>query len=225
MIERKGIDPHLQKNRLHLILASNERWAVPAGLDDRRFFILDVGDQKKCKRPFFDDIEKQMTSGGYEALLHMLMTRDISEFDITNRPETAALQEEKLNTMGPVESWWYDCLVNGEILITDIESNGWPSHEIPQKQLYQEINNTLPSHQKITSTRMGQIFQSLIPPTCRVVRPRTTVRWRAQTGEMIGRPRCFIFPPLAECRAFWDKRVGKLGEWPVILSEKEPAPF
>ena len=36
-IERKGQDTETVPNMLHILMASNNQWIVPAGLDERRF--------------------------------------------------------------------------------------------------------------------------------------------------------------------------------------------
>src|SRR6202012_4096188 len=43
MIESKGIDPVQVANFVRVIMTSNEGWVVPAGVDERRFLVLDVG--------------------------------------------------------------------------------------------------------------------------------------------------------------------------------------
>jgi hypothetical protein len=42
MIEAKYANAVSVRNCLHLIVASNDDWVVPAGTDERRFFVLDV---------------------------------------------------------------------------------------------------------------------------------------------------------------------------------------
>lgn len=41
MIERKGIDSIQEKNCVHLFIASNEEWAIPAMLKERRYFCVE----------------------------------------------------------------------------------------------------------------------------------------------------------------------------------------
>jgi putative methionine-R-sulfoxide reductase with GAF domain len=41
-IERKGFDVVQVRNCLHIIIASNSDWVVPAVADERRFCVLDV---------------------------------------------------------------------------------------------------------------------------------------------------------------------------------------
>ena len=47
-IEYKGIDPIFVDNFVRLFVTSNEMWVVPAGFDERRFCINDVG--VACKK-------------------------------------------------------------------------------------------------------------------------------------------------------------------------------
>jgi Family of unknown function (DUF5906) len=47
MIEAKYANAVSVRNCLHLIVASNDDWVVPAGTDERRFFVLDVSPTSK----------------------------------------------------------------------------------------------------------------------------------------------------------------------------------
>ncbi|RXG87348.1 hypothetical protein EAS62_36010 [Bradyrhizobium zhanjiangense] len=42
MIESKGVDPIRLRNFVRVIMSSNEGWVIPAGMDERRFVVLDV---------------------------------------------------------------------------------------------------------------------------------------------------------------------------------------
>ena len=61
-------------NHTHLWISSNEDWVVPAGPTARRFFCLNVPDTRRNDTAYFGAIEEQMVNGGYEALMHTLMT-------------------------------------------------------------------------------------------------------------------------------------------------------
>ena len=47
IIERKGQNVEQLPNRLHMLMASNSEWVIPAGLDERRFLVLIVADSMK----------------------------------------------------------------------------------------------------------------------------------------------------------------------------------
>ena len=53
MIERKGIDAQTVDNFTHLILATNNDWSFPAGMDERRVFALQVSDARKGHYAYF----------------------------------------------------------------------------------------------------------------------------------------------------------------------------
>jgi hypothetical protein len=105
-LTRKGIDsiPGV-RNCARLILASNSDWVIPAGPDERRFFVLEVSDARKQDHKYFSDIKHQMENGGRAALLHFLMERDISKVNIRKVPLTEALAVQKLMTRGGIDSF------------------------------------------------------------------------------------------------------------------------
>ena len=113
MVEPKGKDPFPVMNHIRLIMASNEDWVVPAGLEERRFLVLDVSDRHMQDIPYFKAIGKQMDSGGREAMLHDLLNRDISNARLNDFPRTQALLDQIINSMPPVGKFVYEALKEG----------------------------------------------------------------------------------------------------------------
>src|SRR5208283_3142362 len=70
MIERKGIDPTKARNFVHILVTSNESWAVPAGVDERRFAVFDVNPRCAGSRDYFAEMAAELEDGGYAALLY-----------------------------------------------------------------------------------------------------------------------------------------------------------
>lgn len=99
IFERKGVDAETGPNTISLIMASNDDWAVPAGLDERRFFVLDVGDARAQDTAYFGAIQRDLDAGGYAHLLHHLRSIDLAEFDVRRVPETDALREQKRQSL------------------------------------------------------------------------------------------------------------------------------
>lgn len=95
VVERKGIDAEHMPNYLHLILASNNEWVVPAGEHERRFLVLNVGSKRRRDIAYFKAMKDELVAGGYSNLLHHLQTLDISKFEPRVVPETAALREQQ----------------------------------------------------------------------------------------------------------------------------------
>jgi hypothetical protein len=114
MIEPKGNDCFQIKNHVNLMMATNERWAVPAGPDARRFAVFDVSDSRKGDFKYFDALNKQMDNGGREAMLYDLLHLDISDTNLREIPVTDALLEQKLHNLRLVPKYWYDKVADGE---------------------------------------------------------------------------------------------------------------
>jgi len=102
-------------NFLHLMMASNEEWVVPAALDARRFLVLEVSDGVKNNHEYFAAIWQQMEAGGYAAMLHDLLAYDLSCFNVRAVPTTAGLQHQQKLSLPTTESWWQDCLARGYV--------------------------------------------------------------------------------------------------------------
>jgi len=102
-------------NFLHLMMASNEEWVVPASLDARRFLVLEVNDTAKNNHEYFGLIWKQMEAGGYAAMLHDLLAYDLSAFNVRAVPTTEGLHRQRKLSLPTTEAWWLDCLERGYV--------------------------------------------------------------------------------------------------------------
>jgi hypothetical protein len=102
-------------NFLHLMMASNEDWVVPASLDSRRFFVLVVDEANKDNHDYFAQILDQMKNGGYEAMLHDLLHYDLTGFNVRAVPVTDGLQHQRKLSLGADLAWWLDVLQRGYI--------------------------------------------------------------------------------------------------------------
>jgi hypothetical protein len=100
-------------NMLHVFMSSNSDWVVPAAIDERRFCVIDVADNRVGDRAYFKAIAEQMENGGLAALIHDMLHRDISKFEVRDIPMTAALREQKTLSLGSIERWWLAMLERG----------------------------------------------------------------------------------------------------------------
>jgi hypothetical protein len=102
-------------NMLHGLMASNSKWVVPASHDERRYCVLDVADNRLGDYPYFDAISNQMETGGLAAMIHDLLRRDVSKFNVRAFPGSRALDEQKLHSLDTIERWWLTVLSRGFI--------------------------------------------------------------------------------------------------------------
>src|SRR5262249_14908050 len=115
-VEPKGIDPMRMPNRLKVIIASNEKWIVPAGVDERRLAVFNVSEKYKQKTEYFVPLYAEMESGGIAAMMHDLLAMDLRGWHPRKDvPKTEALREQQERSLSPEEHWWLSLLHNGEL--------------------------------------------------------------------------------------------------------------
>ena len=110
IIELKGVDSFEAKNYIRLIVASNEKWVVPAGMGARRFCAIDVKAHRKNDFDYFAAIEEDMANGGWEALMYYLVNYDLEGFNLRSIPHTDALVEQKIFSLDIFEKRWLEWL-------------------------------------------------------------------------------------------------------------------
>jgi len=213
-IEAKGVDAESAPNFIHLIMSSNDQHVVPAGGDERRYFVLDVSDDKKQDAAYFAAIDAQMEAGGYEALLHHLQTIDISGFNVRAVPQTSALQEQKLLSLNVEEEWWFQKLEDGRLLRTGTED--W-MEQIRKDALvddYVEYTRRFNVSRRGNQTALGRFLRKVCPKLRAV---QMMASWEEPTNDgfmrkVEGRTYFWEIPALNEARKAWEKLYGET-EW------------
>ncbi len=121
LLELKHKEPITINNYARLIVTSNEDWAVPVGLDDRRFVFLEASDKYKHDSQYFNNFRELADQAGFlESLMFDLMNENIEGFNFTQRPNKSfeLAKGHKLASMPLVLSWWNDYL-NSDIEIQE----------------------------------------------------------------------------------------------------------
>jgi hypothetical protein len=113
-IEPKHVDAFNLRNFTRVIFTSNQKWVAPVGIDERRFFILNVSNPRAKDPAYFDPIFEQMHNGGLEAMLHELRHRDIAS-NLRNPPVTEGLIAQREQGMSGAERWLLDVADEGVI--------------------------------------------------------------------------------------------------------------
>jgi Family of unknown function (DUF5906)/RepB DNA-primase from phage plasmid len=116
-IEPKGLNPYEVQNCLHIMLSSNESWVVPASMEARRWFVLDVSEDHMQDHDYFANIANNMNSGGRDQLLHMLQSFGLEkikgrlppgsvpwEINLRQVPKTAALADQEQRSRRGIEA-------------------------------------------------------------------------------------------------------------------------
>ncbi len=190
-IEAKGKDGFVIDNCRHLIVTSNEGWAVPRDLDDQRFFVLDVSPKRKEDGAYFNTLERQMQEGGYAALLHDLLKEDLSDFDPRRMPTTGTGFDIKIKTATSSEKYIFEVLRMGAWNIACLEG-GWEFYrEKPTTAIFDFYREWCEKEglRQQTNAEFGETLKKLIV-SCGRSRPSIN-------GHRIY---CYTFPSLEVCR-------------------------
>lgn len=226
-IEKKGVDVETAPNFIHLIMASNDMHVIPAGGDERRFFVLDVSREHQQDTAYFRAIAEQMDDGGREALLHHLLTLDLGDFNPRQAPETDALREQKLLSLSVEEEWWFGKLEEGSLLGDGL----WP-REILREAL---VNDYVNYARRFNITRRGSAtaigrFLNRVCPRLRKIQKRAEIEVTGGDGfsRTITKDRAYFYamPSLDDCRERWEELYGRQ-EWIAVQEElgRDGSPF
>ena len=203
-IEPKGLDLFTVPNNLHVIIAGNEEWVVPASGDERRFAVNEVSSHRKGDLSYFRDLYAELQNGGLATMLYDLKTVDLKGWHPRNDvPQTAGLQKQKALSRRGV-----DRLV--EIIATDgvipcaheaYLNTAMTTGEGEGKGFYAHAKNIVPD---LKFTSSSSIATTLVDDW-------GCMRWKSGTSRGIR------FPELQQLRETFVKKHGA-HIWPHITS-------
>lgn len=221
-IEAKGYDVEPAPNYVHMIMASNDLHVIRASGDERRYFVLKMGEGVKQDKAFFSALRKQMDNGGYEALLHHLQSVDISEFQVRDVPSTDALQEQKMLSLGIDEEWWIKKLRDGRLQEFHTEWDGIISCKHLTKDFI-DYADTWKFTRRGNETMLGKFLSRVAP---HLTKKQVRGKEKTERGDYEDtRYYAYNFGSLKQCREAWDHHFGKY-DWPEIEDlprDEEPA--
>lgn len=216
-VEAKGIDAEPAPNFLHIGVASNEDWVVPASADERRYVMLQAGNGDIQNIAYFRELQRQLDSGGRENLLHYLLRRDLTQFEVRRVPQTDSLLDQKALSMRPEESWWYHKLLEGRWL----QDHQRYETKVIKDLLYEDYVDEMVSQgvqRRLNRISLGKFISKVSPgsyPESVQEYVRTPARSsRGSDYARKSRPWHYLFPSLEEMRKMFERSVGKMDAWP-----------
>lgn len=111
-IHRKFLKMVEEPSALHIVIASNGEWPIPAEWDDRRFFVLDVSESRKQDESYFPALIAELESGGRAAMLHDLLNHVVDWAALRHPPDTAAKRDLKSRSITGDERWLLNWLMD-----------------------------------------------------------------------------------------------------------------
>ena len=105
VIEPKGVDPFQVRNSLHVIIAGNEEWLIPASGDERRFAVVGVSAARQGDLRYFARLYDELSKGGLAAMLYDLLARDLGDWHPRDAiPQTRALRYQQQQSRKGVDA-------------------------------------------------------------------------------------------------------------------------
>jgi len=208
-IEQKGRDPIEVPNLLHVMMASNNEWVIPAGAHERRFMVQRVSEVHRQDPAWFGPLYNQMREGGYAAMLFDLLARDLSDWHPRDIIHTEALTEQQEESLSPLDEWWLELLQTGVLAGADENE---PSRAVSNK--YEEEEDLGTDGYGGKKTRM--VWRDGLYDQARRISPKLKgtsdaalgryLKKRGCRNAWVHRDRGWQFSPLANCRAEWLER-------------------
>jgi hypothetical protein len=211
-IEQKGHDVVEQPNFLHVLLASNNEWVVPAGPFERRFVVLRVAESHRQDPRWFGPIYQQLREGGYAAIFYDLLHRDLTNWHPREIVRTSELVRQQAESLNPFEDWWFELLQTGVLAGADPDD---PSVAISNRYQHKvvEVDEYGNKHARF-------VWRDGVYDQARRVSPRLKSTSEHKLGKYLGDQGCvstrcrrsssqrrgWQFPPLADCRKAWLER-------------------
>src|SRR5215831_15130194 len=213
-IEQKGRDPIEVPNLLHVMMASNNEWVIPAGAYERRFMVQRVSEAHRQDPAWFGPLYKQMREGGYAAMLFDLLARDLGDWHPRDIVHTEALTEQQEESLSPLDEWWFELLQTGVLAGADEND--------PSRAISNEYEEEIEEPTGWGGTRKRTVCHEGLYDQARRISPKLKgrsdtalgryLRDRGCQNAWIGHQRGWQFPPLTKCRADWLERFPKT-EW------------
>jgi hypothetical protein len=219
-LEFKGIDPITVKNLIRLFVTGNQDWLVPAGFGERRFAVIDVGEEHKEDHPYFAAIDAQMNEGGREALLHYLLNFDLSTVNLRVIPKTEALLEQIIDTATPEQAWWLDTLKRGELPwgVLDPNTNNATCIKdmCPKRTLFRRYiqhANFQGVRRRAIEVKIGMFLNKYVGTDLKCDQKKKYSIYQRSGRRLTETGWVYTFPPLQECRQRFAKEMQQPIAW------------
>lgn len=208
-VEEKFHTPFTIPNYINVIIAGNNEWLVPAGMQERRFCVLDISSKKQNNYPYFEGIYNQMMKGnGLSAMLYDLLQVDLSQVNLRMIPKTAALFDQIRHNFDSIQSFWFESFNNAYIRSTRLKSmfsvDLTKASEVPKEGIYKVYVEHC-QDRKIRPVDAATFWKN-----SKKTVPIDETRPRQNDAQ---RPRYCWLPGIQKCREQFEQATGQKIEW------------
>jgi len=198
-VEPKFRNLKTSRNCLHIAMATNADWVIPASEDERRFFINETDNrfskgnsEEDVIRAYFDRLYAELTTTGKAAMLYDLLNWDLKGWNPRiNIPETEELLNQIRMSYPKLKTAVFAMLENG---VFPGEVNTAGEYQITSAN-FLEFLQALEGNAKFSHKSINNFIKIL------------HVKHKRDSTN-----RYLIFPELGMIRSHWNKHIGRR-EW------------
>jgi hypothetical protein len=181
-------------NRLHIIMTTNHEHAVQSGVQDRRFFVLEVSAHKAQDATWFAPLYADLDSGGAEEILWFLLRVKLSGWHPRSLPKTRASIEQQRFSADSISQWAQACIDADNIVGSQIS---YPLNALRPTNVLYDAYKAYWKHHPANAVVFGKALTQMFgEPT------------RQKVGNLPGRPRTYKVPDADTWQRALDKRLG-----------------
>jgi hypothetical protein len=158
-------------NRVGLMMATNETWAVPATFEERRFVVSEVSDRHRIKgasdetnRAYWTAIRSELDGGGREAFMYDMQNLPLGDWSPRiAAPKTAALGSQIEEGLRGVQRWYYEALTESTLPSLSGEEIEWSEkpQEIEIAAMLREVRAWMRSNRQHATVTAHGLFKEL----------------------------------------------------------------
>jgi hypothetical protein len=200
-----------EPSALHIIIASNSEWPIPADWDDRRFLVLDVNETRKQDESYFAPLVRELEQGGLAAMLHDLLNHVVDYAALRHPPDTAAKADIKAQSLNPMERWLTDWLMD--------DMGDW-REEQPRHLVHASYAEAIKPDRPRSVDALGKFLRRIFK------RAKIGGGWPLLKKMKFGSKRvnAWVFPQLEDFRKAVDLAFGTQTDW-VTGDVHHPTPL
>jgi hypothetical protein len=190
----------------------NDDHFVSATSDERRYGIFKVSAAHQGNKGYFKNIITEL-NGCAEALMHLFMHWDISDFDPRKYPETVELGDQKVGSFTGVDRWWYNKLQDGRLPLFEDAAPGMPCRVITEKLSHDYIRSEKDAWLRTIFSKDS--FGRRLHKLCSGIDKSGKIK-NESSYNLGGKAKwinVYTIPPLRECRKMFEETQKTNIDW------------
>jgi len=201
--------------------ASNSKHFAHVDHDNRRMFYLKVSEIYKDNRKYWDDLYTAINGDEVAAMVDELLSIDLTHFVVRDRPESKELLAQKIESLPPIENFWFEALWKAEksrinnLYGISVNSEPWKNSTFwKSKDFLESLQFFSKSAQRYKTITSKNLEDNLIK-ICPSIK-------KTRKSELGNRAWGYCLPNIETARSEFEQYLGGTKiEWPNLIEEND----